>query len=171
MGPKKIFNVAAVRIGDDLDCLRRERGPRQTGPDSGGQSGIALDRLLAAAKHTRVSALERERSDVHRHVGPRFVDAGDDAERHPPAAGDHSVRESSRVEHLAYRIRKPGNGPHLACNSGEPVLVESQPFCEGVAEARLGSLLEIPGICDQDGRCRSFESVGDLGERSVFLSG
>ena len=75
----------AVGDVDELDGLGRRARLLHGLGEHGGEHGVRLDRLAAAAQDDGVARLQAQPHGVGRHVRARLVDEPDDAERHADA--------------------------------------------------------------------------------------
>ena len=109
------------------------------------QGGVGMQRLAAAAQDDGVAALDAQAGRVHRHVGPRFVDEKDHAERDadlvdlqtvgPNGAGadlSHRIGQRRHVAQAGGGVAQPGRGQpqpiHLRRASGPPRRRRPRPF-------------------------------------------
>ena len=95
---------AIAPAGSPAASAASARDPRQHRVGVRGRRG--------AAQHDRVAGLQAQRRGVDRHVRPRLVDDGDDAERHAHLAHVEPVGEPAAVEHLADRVGQRGDRAH-----------------------------------------------------------
>ena len=77
-------------------------------------------RLLAAAEDERVARLEGERKRLDGHVGARFEDHVDHAERGTHPARAQAVRQPSLVDELADGIALRAHGREPGAQLAEP---------------------------------------------------
>src|SRR5690606_36273096 len=64
----------AIGRGNELHSVDRQRGGSERFGDKGGESGVGVEALLAAAQDGGVAALEAEDGAVDGDVGTGFVD-------------------------------------------------------------------------------------------------
>ncbi len=69
-----------------------------------GEDGVGVSRRGRAAKHDRVAGLQAQGGAVDRHVGPRLVDHGHHAERHPHPPYVEAVGQPVALDRLAHGI-------------------------------------------------------------------
>lgn len=94
---------------DRLDVRPWQLRPAQRLLDHFAHDALGEEGLLAALEDGRVPALDRERRDVHNHLGSGLKDDEDhpDRARHP-VQGQFGI-ELFRVGHLAGRVRERGD--------------------------------------------------------------
>ncbi len=78
----ELAHRGAVGRVDQLDRGFRQAGRFQPGAHAIGDGAVRLERLRAAAQDAGVARLDAQRRRVGGHVGARFVDDADHAERH-----------------------------------------------------------------------------------------
>lgn len=82
---EQFVDVRAVGVADHLHGIAGDARAGECALQQFAERGVAVPRFLAAAQDRRVAALQREHRDVNRHIRPRFVNTGDDAQRHAAA--------------------------------------------------------------------------------------
>ena len=147
--------VGQARALDRLDGDRREHGVR-------------VRRRGGAPQHDRVAGLERQRGGVDRHVRPRLVDDGDDAQRHAHLAHVEPVRQPEAVEHLADRVLEGDDLAHARGHRRHATRVEREAIHQRARQPGLAPRLEVARVGLEDlGRAR-LERVGHRQQRGVL---
>ena len=162
----KSGNAAILRGGSE--ALRANRaiaacmheGLDAAGLHAGGDGAIGMDGLGAAAQDRRVAGLQAQPCRVRGHVGARFVDDADDAERHAHLADLDAGRAVFHVADLADGVGQGGDllqafghALHRLFGEGEPVHrggIQCMGFRGGDI---LGILGDQPGAVAQHGIC------------------
>ena len=134
--PAELGQLLAAAAGDERQRARRQPG-RLDGLDRDPREHrVGVRRRRGAAQHHRVAGLQRQRRGVDRHVRPRLVDDGDDAERDAHLAHVEPVRQPEAVDHLADRVGQRGDLAHAGGHRGDAALVERQPVHQRARRAR-----------------------------------
>ena len=100
------------------------------------QRRVRALRVVRAAQDDRVAALDRQRRAIDRHVRPRLVDDGDDAERHPQLAQVEPAVERLPFKLLADRILERSHGPDAVGHRRDPLLGQRQPVPQRLRQPR-----------------------------------
>ena len=166
---QQFVDVGAVGVRDHLDGITGDRGAGQCLLEEFAKRGIAVPRLLATAQDRGVPALQAEHGDVYRHVGTRFVDAGNHSERHAPSPDEQPVRQRTRIEDFADGVVEGHDLSRIGGDAAQSIRVESQSLDEVVIETRLARGGEVSSVCFQDRRLFGLEELRDPGERGVFV--
>ena len=158
------FAVAAL---EHLHALGRELRFRESVAHEGGEEEIRSEGLRAAAKQNGVSGLDGERRRVDRHVRARFVDHGEDAERHAHAAHDDARRLGHEVFHAADRIGQRRDLTAARRHRGDRFFREGESVEEGFVAPGDARGFHVLGVDAQNFRGVPFNAVGEPRERFV----
>ncbi len=93
----------------ELDGRLRQSGGGEAAPQAIGDRRRGMKALGAAAQDGRIAGLEAQSAGIGGHVGPRFVDDADDAERHAHALEVQPVRLRPVSQHAADRLGQGGD--------------------------------------------------------------
>ena len=88
-------DAVAVGIGHHLDRGARQACDVEAALQAGDDGGRGVEAVGAAAQDRGIAGLEAEAAGIRRHVGPRFIDDADDADRHAHAAKSQAVGPAS----------------------------------------------------------------------------
>ena len=168
--PEQDVDRSAVDGRHDRD--RRLRNPDLAGcrPELCAQGEVRVDRLGAPAQDDGVARLEAERRRIDGHVGARFVDHRDDAERDRHLADAQTVRPHAVV-------RDAADGIGERCDVGEslehvlPLAVgEPEASAERRLDALLGGARDVLRVGGEDALARALEASRGTREPLVLLA-
>ncbi len=113
--PQEVAHGRPIRRRHQLHGVGRQAGVGQGVRQDAMQGDVGMHRLAAAAQDDGVAALDAQAGRVHRHVGPRFVDEKDHAERNADFVDLQTVGPDGAGANLSHRVRQ---GRHLAQAGG-----------------------------------------------------
>jgi hypothetical protein len=135
----------AVGDADQLHCVCRQASGGQALQHRRVDRPIALDCLGAAAQDAGIASHEAERRRVGRHVGARFVDHADHAQRHAHPAQFDPRWAARQFRDDADRVGQRGYLRKAIDHSGNRRIRQRQPVDEGgVAAGGPGALHVVP---------------------------
>jgi len=133
------------------------------------EHGVRFACGAAAPEHGGIAGTQRERRDIDRNVGSRFVDGADHAEGHAHLLERHAVGHPMPSDDATHRV---GEGGHLADGGGESrdtLLIEAQAIDQRVPDAILTTPCDIESIRLDDARRIALEPHRDRLERARLL--
>ena len=129
---------------------------------------MLCDGFFAAAQHDGVAGFQREDSGVYRHVGPRFVDDADDAERHAHFADAQAVGLRPLGQRFADGIGQAGYVAHTLRHFFDAR--RGQERRSRIAPSRP-ELLNVFLVGREDVSFVRFDGVGDRQQQRILFFG
>ena len=128
--PQHLQHERAVRVLHELHRLGGTARRLDGVADDGGQHGVGVHGLLAAAQDARVARLKAEGSNVDGDVGAALVDDADNAQRHATPGDDKAVGAGVALELLPHGVGQCGDRSHTFSDAGDAPGVQQQPVHE-----------------------------------------
>ncbi len=117
-----------IRRRHQLHGVGRQPGVAQAVGQNAMQGDVGVQRLAAAAEDDGVAALDAQAGRVHRHVGPRFVDEEDHAERAADFVDLQAVGPDGAGPDLSHRVRQRRHLAQAVGGVAQPGRRQPQPI-------------------------------------------
>ena len=158
----------AVGRGDELDGGRGQAGGGEGLGDQGGEGGVAVEGLLAAAQDGGVTGFQAQRGAVDGDVRPRLVDDADHADGHAELADDDAVGAGGALQFGADGVGQGDDLAHALGHLADAGVVEGETVEQRGGEAGGAAGVEVLGVGGEEGRDGGFDLLGERGERAVL---
>ncbi len=135
--------------------------------ERGGDRGIGMDRLRAAAQDHAVAGLDAQRRGVGGDVRARLVDHRDHPQRHAYLLHADAIGPRVVAGHLADRVRQRGNLAQGVGHAGQALPVQGQAIEHRRAHALVARSLQVAFVGGQDGAGIGVERIGHRCQQSA----
>ena len=169
---RQLGQLLAAAAGDERQRARRQPGRLAASRGDRGEHRVRVRRRGRAAQHDRVAGLQAQRGGVDRHVRPRLVDDGDDAERHAHLAHVEPVGQAAAVDDLADRVGQRGDRrARRAAIAATRAGVERRRSISAAESPASRPASRSRALASRISRRARLERVGDREQRGVLGGG
>ena len=160
-----------IRGRHQLGRIGGQTGFFQGLAQQGGQSGVGVQGLAAAAQDHGIARLQAEDGRVDGHVGAGLVDHGDDAQRYAHAAHQQAVGALPLAVHGAYGVGQTGHMQAGGAHVGQYGGMQGQAVHAGGVQAPGAGRVQILRVGGAQLGFPLFEQGGQTGEGGVLGRG
>ena len=160
-----------IRGRHQLGRIGGQTGFFQGLAQQGGQGGVGVQGLAAAAQDHGIARFQAEDGRVDGHVGAGLVDHGDDTQRHAHAAHQQTVGALPLAVHGAHGVGQAGHMQAGGAHVGQCGGMQGQAVHAGGVQASGAGRAQILRVGGAQLGFPLFEQGGQTGEGGVFGRG
>ena len=153
---------------EQLDAALRQLGLGQRLAHERGERAVRALGVARAAQDDRVARLQAQRRAVDRHVRPRLVDHGDDAERHPQLAHLEAAAKHAAVDLLADRIGQRRDRVDARGHRLDPLRRERQPVAKRLGQPLCALVRQVRSVRGEHVVRALAQQCGEARQRRVL---